>query len=324
MRGAAAPEPLHRKRKFLRLMNTGNSNHSRNHGGKNLILALCITGCWFVIELAGGIYSNSLALIADAAHMLTDLAALGLSLFAFKISMRPATQEKTYGYHRAEILAALANGIILTLIAAYIFYEAYQRLGAPPEVKSLPMLVVAATGLLANLATAGLLFKSRRDNLNLRGAFLHVLGDTLGSLGAILAGILILTLQWYLADPIVSVMVGVLILYSSWELITESADILLEGTPRHLNIGQIRNDLGKVPGVVSVHDLHVWSIASATTAMSCHLILKPSEDAGGTLGAATRLMREKYGIEHTTIQIEYEQWTASPGNFMNDPRSHHG
>jgi len=176
------------------MSHTGDT-HSHSHipkGRKRLVLALSITAIWFVIELAGGIYANSLALLADAAHMLTDLGALGLSLFALKIASRPATHEKTYGYLRAEILAAFANGIFLILLGFFIFYEAYQRFWAPPEVKSLPMLIVAATGLCANLVTAGLLFGSRGENLNLRGAFLHVLGDTLGSVGAITAGILIL------------------------------------------------------------------------------------------------------------------------------------
>jgi cobalt-zinc-cadmium efflux system protein len=290
-------------------------NHTHNHSGKKdgkkrLVLAISITGCWFLIELIGGIYANSLALLADAAHMLTDLAALGLSLFALTISSRPATQEKTYGYLRAEILAALANGIFLILIAAYIFYESYQRFSNPPEVKSMPMFVIAVTGLLANLATAQLLYRTRHDNLNLRGAFLHVLGDTLGSVGAVLAGMLMMARQWYLADPIVSAIVGGLILYSSWELVAGSVDILLEGTPRHLNISHIAGDLGGMSGVISVHDLHVWSIASEITAMSCHIVLKSTGDAGRALAAASLLMREKYGIEHTTIQIEFENWTS--------------
>jgi cobalt-zinc-cadmium efflux system protein len=284
-------------------------NHAHKKTGKqNLTLALAITASWFVIELIGGLYANSLALLADAAHMLTDLAALGLSLFAIKISARPATHSKTFGYLRAEILAALANGIFLILIAIYIFYEAYQRFRSLEEVKSGTMLVVAATGLLANVVTAGLLFRSRRENLNLRGAFLHVLGDTLGSVGAILAGLMMLFKQWYLADPIVSVIVGALVLYSSWELVAESVDVLLEGTPRHLNISNILNDLRRLAGVSSVHDLHVWSITSEWTAMSCHVVLKPNVDAGDALAASNRLMREKYGIEHTTIQIEFDDW----------------
>jgi cobalt-zinc-cadmium efflux system protein len=290
-------------------------SHERGETGgkKRLIQAIAITGTWFIIELAGGIYSNSLALMADAAHMLTDLGALSLSLFALQISTRPATHEKTYGYLRAEILAALANGIILVLVGAYIFYEAYQRFLEPPEIKSIPMLSVAVTGLLANLATAALLFRSRNESLNLRGAFLHVMGDTLGSLGAIIAGFLIWLRQWYPADAIVSVMVGALVLYSSWKLVSESVDILLEATPRHLSISGILKDLGQVQGVVSIHDLHVWSISTRMPAMSCHVVLKAAEDPGDILSKLCRLMREKYGIDHTTIQIEPEDWKSPRG-----------
>lgn len=282
--------------------------HGESRGRKRLVQAISITGSWFLIELAGGIYSNSLALMADAAHMLTDLGALGLSLFALQVSNRPATHEKTYGYHRAEILAALANGILLVLIGIYIFYEAYHRFRNPPEVKSIPMLVVAVAGLLANLATAALLYRSRQESLNLRGAFLHVSTDTLGSIGAIAAGVLIYSRQWYIADPVVSVMVGALVLYSSWKLVSESVDILLEATPGHLEIPKILEEIGAVNGVVSVHDLHVWSISTRKAAMSCHVVVKAQEDAGRVLKELGRLMREKYGIEHTTIQTEPEGW----------------
>ena len=300
-------------------MNRHNDSHPHGHepmGKKRLILALAITGSWFLIELAGGLYANSLALLADAAHMLTDLGALGLSLFALKIAARPATHERTYGYLRAEILAAFANGIFLILLGLFIFYESYQRFWAPPEVKSLPMLIVAITGLGANLVTAGLLYRSREENLNLRGAFLHVLGDTLGSIGAILAGILILLRGWRLADPVVSAIVGCLVLCSSWELVTESVEVLLEATPRHLKISQILGGLGDVRGVVSVHDLHVWSIASGMTAMSCHLVMKTDEDAQRVLAESSLLMREKFRIGHTTIQLEFENWEAHPGDTI--------
>jgi cobalt-zinc-cadmium efflux system protein len=306
-------------------MSYHSARHFRKPSGKRcLIQAISITGCWFLIELAGGIYANSLALLADAAHMLTDLAALGLSLFALNISSRPATYEKTYGYLRAEILAALANGVFLILIGLYIFYKSYQRFLAPPEVKSIPMLVIAAAGLLANLITARLLYRSRSENLNLRGAFLHVLGDTLGSVGAVVAGILMAVWQWYLADSIVSVIVGGLILYSSWALVKDSVDVLLEGAPRHLDISQILSDLGSLRGVVSVHDLHVWSIASGTNAMSCHIVVKSPEDASGSLAESSRLMREKYKIEHTTIQIEPENWNARSGDEILGPLLHCG
>jgi cobalt-zinc-cadmium efflux system protein len=296
------------------------ARHSYTHRGqggeKRLIQAISITGSWFVIELAGGIYSNSLALMADAAHMLTDLAALGLSLFALQISTRPANQKKTYGYLRAEILAALANGIFLVLIGLYIFYEAYHRFQNPPEVKSVPMLLVAVTGLMANMVTAALLFRSRQESLNLRGAFLHVSADALGSIGAIIAGILIWARQWYLADPAVSVIVGTLVLYSSWKLVSESVGVLLEATPAHLDIAKILKDIGAVQGVVSVHDLHVWSISTRIAAMSCHVVVRDGEDAGTVLRELSRMMRETYGIEHTTIQTEPEGWKPHNGNTL--------
>ena len=277
---------------------------------KSLIFALAITATWFFIELLGGLYTNSLALLADAAHMLTDIAALGLSLFALMISARPATHEKTYGYFRAEILAALANGVFLVLIGIYIFYEAYQRFISPPEVRSVPMLVVAATGLTANLVTASLLHGAQHENLNIRGAFLHVLGDTLGSVGAIAAGVIMTIWHWYLADPIVSIIVALLVMYSSWQLVRESVDVLLEGTPRHLNVTSILADLGSVNGVRSIHDLHVWSITSGMPAMSCHIVLRPDVDAAAVLATLSRIMREKYRIGHTTIQIEVENWVV--------------
>jgi cobalt-zinc-cadmium efflux system protein len=290
--------------------------HGEQGGKKRLIQAIFITGSWFIVELAGGIYSNSLALMADAAHMLTDLAALGLSLFALQISTRPADRKKTYGYLRAEILAALANGIFLVLIGLYIFYEAYHRFQNPPEVKSVPMLAVAITGLMANLATAALLFRSRQESLNLRGAFLHVSADTLGSIGAIVAGVLIWARQWYMADPIVSVIVGALVLYSSWKLVSESVGVLLEATPAHLDTEKILEDIGSVRGVISVHDLHVWSISTRMAAMSCHVVVSDGEDAGAVLRELSRMMQETYGIEHTTIQTEPEGWKPHSGNTL--------
>ncbi len=288
---------------------TGNGEHAhqRRRSGNDLRAALLITAAWFLLELVAGLYTNSLALLADAAHMLVDLAALGLSLFALMISSRPATHRKTYGYLRAEILAALANGIFLAVVSIYIFYEAFHRLMAPPAVKSLPMLVVASSGLAANLWTAALLYRSQHENLNMRGAFLHVAGDTLGSIGAIIAGLAMLLWKWYLADPIVSVVVSVLVLVSSWALVRESVDVLLEGAPRNVRISDLLADLGSVEGVSSIHDLHVWSITSGMPAMSCHVILRQGQDARAILTALSRILREKYRIEHTTIQIEEER-----------------
>jgi cobalt-zinc-cadmium efflux system protein len=275
---------------------------------RRLAASLAITGLWFVAELAGGFYTNSLALIADAAHMLTDFGALGLSLFAITIAGRPATHQKTFGYLRAEILAALANGVFLVLVAAYIFYEAYGRLLSPPVVRSGPMLAIAGVGLAANLLTAGMLYGSQHGNLNIRAAFLHVVGDTLGSVGTIVAGLLMLFAGWYTADPAVSAIVGLLVLYSSVKLVRESVDVLLEGTPRNIDVSRILSDLGSIEGVVSVHDLHVWSISSQLPALSCHLVLWEGADSREVLAEAGRRLREAHGIRHTTVQIEQESW----------------
>jgi cobalt-zinc-cadmium efflux system protein len=291
------------------IMGGRHDHHHHNHhitSQRGLTFALLVTAIWFVVELLAGFYTNSLALLADAAHMMTDLAALSLSLFALKISALPPTHRKTFGYVRAEILAALANGVILVVVGLYISYEAYQRMFQPPEVKSAPMIVVAVIGLGANLIAARLLSHADLENLNLRGAFLHVLGDILGSIGAIGAGILMSLKGWFLADPIVSILVSVLILFSSWRLLRDSVDVLLEGTPRHLSIGTILSDLGSAPGVISVHDLHVWSITSGMPAMSCHVVLRTDSDPAAVLHVLTDLMHTRHQIDHTTIQMERE------------------
>jgi cobalt-zinc-cadmium efflux system protein len=282
----------------------------RHTSQQSLKIALGITGTLFVVELLAGFYTNSLALLADSAHMLTDLAALTLSLIALRISARPATHQKTYGYLRVEILAALANGVFLVVVAVSISYEAYHRLAAPPVVQSKLMLLVACIGLIGNVVTVGLLYRTQHENLNIRGAFLHVVADTLGSVGAITAGVAMEVWQWYIADPIVSLMVAVLVLYSSWKLVRESVDVLLEGTPEHLNISSILADLGSVTGVLSVHELHVWSITLGMPAMSCHVVVRHDQDPSVVLAGLSTLMREKYHIEHTTIQIEMERWVV--------------
>jgi cobalt-zinc-cadmium efflux system protein len=272
---------------------------------------LAITATWFIVESAAGFYTNSLALLADAAHMLTDFAALALSLFALQVARRPATHERTYGYLRVEILAALANGVFLVLVAAYISVEAFGRIAEPPEVKSMAMLTVSGLGLAANLGAAGILYRSQHDSLNLRGAFLHVVSDALGSAAAITAGVAMVGWQWYLADPIASVVVSVIVLYGAWRLMRESIEVLLEATPSHLQISDILGDLGKVEGVVAVHDLHVWSITAGMPAMSCHAVLRRGADPQAALRAMSRVMRDKHKVSHTTIQIETEEWDAA-------------
>jgi cobalt-zinc-cadmium efflux system protein len=285
--------------------------HHHHVNRRGLRRALIATVVCFLAELLAGLYANSLALLADAAHMLTDLSALSLSLFALRIAARPATDEKTFGYLRAEILAALANGLILVLVGFWIAYESYGRLQQPPEVKSGTMLAVAGAGLMANLFAAWQLSGADLHNLNVRGAFLHVLGDILGSVGAILAGVAMVAWHWYLADPIVSAVVSGLILFSSWRLLRDSVDVLLEGTPRHLKIATILADLGSVEGVMSVHDLHVWSITSGMAALSCHVVLRANVDSSAALRSLITLMRERHHIDHTTIQIEKAEDAAS-------------
>jgi cobalt-zinc-cadmium efflux system protein len=277
---------------------------SRLAGQRALALALAITLSLLITEVIGGILTNSLALLADAGHMLSDVAALGMSMFAIWMALRPASPTRTYGFHRVEILAALANGVALVLIALFVFWQAAQRLQDPPDVSSLPMLAVATAGLGANLTSGAILFRHRRRNLNLRGAFLHVATDALGSMGAISAGIVMLATGWYLADPIVSVFIAALILVSSWRLLRESVGILLEAVPRHVDIGQLESDLTTVPGVEAVHDLHVWTVTSGFVALSCHCEMDEHRDTHQVLADLFRLIHDRYGIRHVTIQPE--------------------
>ena len=270
----------------------------------NLKAALIITTTFLVAEFLGALYTNSLALLADSGHMLTDVAALGLSFFAIRFAGRRATPRKTYGFYRVEILVALLNGVFLVLISLYIFYEAYHRFFNPPEVRAGWMLIVAAIGLLANLTSAYLLFGKHRESLNVRGAFFHVLMDAIGSVGAILASLAIIFAGYRSADPAISIVVGVLILWSSWILIRDAVDILLEGTPSHINIVSLREQLGRVAGVGSVHDLHVWTLTSGVLAMSCHVVAGDGFNRMDLLNDVNRVARKMFRIDHTTIQIE--------------------
>jgi cobalt-zinc-cadmium efflux system protein len=270
----------------------------------SLKAALIITSTFLVAEFLGALYTHSLALLADSGHMLTDVAALGLSFFAIRFASRRATPRKTYGFYRVEILVALLNGVFLILIALYIFYEAYYRIQNPPDVRANWMLVVAVIGLVANLVSAWLLFGKHHGNLNIRGAFFHVLSDAIGSVGAIIASLAIMFGGYQAADPLISVLVGVLILSSSWILIRDAVDILLESTPAHINIVSLREQLGRVHGVGSVHDLHVWTLTSGVLAMSCHVVAHDGSNRTDLLNGVNRIAREMFHIDHTTIQIE--------------------
>lgn len=263
-----------------------------------------ISSVFMLAEAVGGYFTNSLALMADAAHMVTDVAALALSLFAVWITTRPATPRKTYGFYRVEILAALVNGVSLVVIALGILYYAHRRLLEPPEINALPMMLIAIIGLMANLACAYLLARTRSSNLNVRGALLHVLADALGSVGAILAGMAMLLWNWYLADALISMLVAFLILYSSWRLLKDSVDILLEGTPAHINIESMARELCTVEGVASIHDLHVWTITSGMLSMSCHAVVEGECNRHELLRRLNLLLRRQFSIEHSTIQLE--------------------
>lgn len=278
----------------------------RIEGIRTLRLALIITFTFMLAEFLGGLWTNSLALLADAAHMLTDAAAIGLSLFALWFTRRPATPEKTYGYFRVEILAALLNGAGLAVISFFILLEAYQRFLRPEAVKSREMLVIASLGLAANLFCAWVLRKGHRHSLNIQGAFLHVMGDVLGSLGAMFAGLMMLLRQAYWADPLVSVLVSFLILFSAWRLVKDSLSILLEGTPAHINLAAMREELCKVEGVESVHDLHVWTLTSGVHAMTCHAVVCGDNNRHRILEELSSISRLRFNIHHTTIQLEEE------------------
>jgi len=273
---------------------------------RRLKWALAMTSAFFVAEVAGGLFTNSLALLSDAGHMFSDIAALGLSLFAFHMARRPATAKRTYGYHRLEILAALINGLALWLIVGAIFHEAYSRFSDPPEVQSLGMLVVALLGLAINVASGIILYGSEGQSLNLRGAFLHVIGDTLGSVGAIAAGLIMVTTGWYRADPLISVLIGLLLLYTSWDLIKESVDILMQSVPRGIDVEEVQKAMAGVRGVIKVHDLHVWTVTSGIFTLSAHAVVNGREDFPQLLNEIEGVLKERFHIEHTTIQLETE------------------
>jgi len=271
-----------------------------------LLIALGITATFLIVELIGGILTNSLALLADAGHMSTDVAALALALTTTWIARRVATTTRSFGYLRAEILAALFNAALLIAVTLYIFWEAFQRLSEPPEVDSGPMLVVAFAGLLANAASAWVLMRGggHQENLNTRGAFLHVIGDLIGSVGAIVAALIMLATGWYLADPILSAGIGALILFSSVRLLRESLDVLLEATPGHIDPEQVRQAMREIPGVDNVHDLHIWTVTSNLVAMSAHVETREEPAWSETLTLLTLLLSERFGIAHVTLQPE--------------------
>jgi cobalt-zinc-cadmium efflux system protein len=288
------------------------SHHHGQRSSKNrqrLALTLGLAALYFFAEVVGGIWSNSLALLADAGHMFSDIAALGLSLFAVWLASRPAPAHRTYGYYRAEILAALANGSTLIAVAFYIFVESYQRFREPPEVQSGLMMAVAVGGLVVNLAGLFILHGGRQENLNVRGAWLHVLSDALGSVGAIVAGALIWAYDWNWVDPVASALIGILLIHASWQLVRESVSVLMENAPYGVDVDEVHAFMRTTPGIASVHDLHIWSITSGLHALSAHVT---TTDASVQHAQILRLLREglhnQFDIDHVTIQIEPDDY----------------
>lgn len=276
---------------------------------RRLKFVLGLTAGYMIAEVVGGLWTGSLALLADAGHMLTDVASIGLALWALSVAERPATTMHTYTLARVEILAALLNGLALWAIVVWIGVEAIGRLQDPQNVDALPMIAIAAGGLVINGVAFKILHRghlSGGGSLNVHGALLHVMGDLLGSIGALVAGVLIVTTGWTAADPIASLLIGALILVASWRLVRDAVHILLEAAPRDLDVERLLQELCGVEGVASVHDLHVWTITSGYTALSTHVVGKHGVESGMLLARVNRLLRERFNITHTTIQIESE------------------
>jgi cobalt-zinc-cadmium efflux system protein len=268
---------------------------------------LGLSATYLVAEAVGGYLTHSLALLADAGHMLSDVASLILALIAMRVAQRPPTMRRTFGYQRAEILAALVNGAALLAAAVWIIVEAVERMRAPAEVSGLPMLLIASGGLLVNLIAMAILHSGRNGGLNERGVWLHVATDALGSLGAMIAGVAVWRYGAAWADPVVSVVIAILVALSSWRLLRETVDVLMESAPSSVDVGKVRERLGVVPGVIRVHDLHVWSISSGTIALAGHVQVASTmthEAQGALLGTLCNALRDEFGIEHATIQVE--------------------
>ena len=280
-------------------------DHARVEGRRALATALLLTASYTVVEVVGGLYAESLALLADAVHMLSDNVALGLALFAAWLAAKPATPERTYGYKRAEVLAALVNGMLLVALAIWIFVEAVMRLRDPGDVLGGWMLAIALVGMAVNVAAGVVLARARSHSLNVEAAFRHVFADLLGSFGVAVAAVVILATGWVEADALVSIFIGLLVLASTWTILRDSTAILLESTPRGIDAAELGQRLASAPGVVEVHDLHVWTITSGFPALSAHVLVRPGEDCHGRRRDLERLLHDEFGIEHTTLQVDH-------------------
>jgi cobalt-zinc-cadmium efflux system protein len=291
----------------------GHEHDVRAGSGRALALALALTAGYTVVEVVAGFLTDSLALLADAVHMLSDNVSIALALFATWLARRPVTPERTYGFKRAEVLAALANGVALVALSIWIFYEAFRRLGDPPDVLGGWMLVVGAAGIAVNLGAGAILVRARSGSLNVDAAFRHVVADLLGSVGVVVAALVILATGRLEADPLVSILIGLLVLASSWSILRDSTSILLEAAPRGLDTSAVGARLAGAPGVVEVHDLHIWTITSGFPALSAHVLVGRGEDCHGRRRELEALLRDEFAIEHTTLQVDH---VSEPGGLV--------
>jgi cobalt-zinc-cadmium efflux system protein len=294
--------------------------HIPSGGRKDLLLALSITVLMMIAEVVGGLLSNSLALLSDAGHMLTDNLALLLSFFAMTFATLPATDRKTFGFFRLEILAAFVNGIVLVLISLYILYQAYLRMVHPQPVQGMLMLIVAIIGLVANIVGALILVKHSQNSLNIRGAYLHIVGDALSSVGVVIGGVIILYTGWYLIDPILSALISLVIIYGAWTLVKESVNILLESAPAHINIDTIASEIAKIKGVREAYHIHLWTITSGVYALSAHVLIDDRlvSNSRELNDQIRSLLSEKFKVMHSTIQLECEKCDMNPSCSLPD------
>ena len=283
------------------------SRAQRTQQRRNLLIVLLMTGTFMVIEVIGGLLTQSLALLADAGHMLTDVAALGLSAFAMWMAARLSTSEKSYGYHRAEILAVATNSVVLLLLAIWILYEAYRRVFEPPHVLGVPMLLIGFVGLAVNVASMKLLAGESASSLNVRSAYLEVLSDAISSVGVILGGVTIWLTGWFLIDPLLSAGISVFIVWRTWALLIQAVHVLMEGVPTHLDAKEVGQAMAGVPGVKGIHDLHIWTITSGLDALSAHVVVSVGEDRDAVLERLQQLLRDGFRIDHVTLQIVEER-----------------
>ncbi len=282
----------------------GHTHVSASMPTRRLAIALTITGTFMFVEVFAGWMTGSLALLSDAGHMLTDAGALTVALFAQRIAQRARSRARTFGFRRAEILAALGNGIVLGVSSVWIVVEAFRRFRDPPEVQGLPMLAVAAVGLVLNLVSARLLAQGGRDNANVRAAAAHVAADAAGSAAAIVAGVAVWAFGWNIADPVTSIIISVLILWGAWKLVRESLNVLMEGTPKGLEVADIEETIARTAGVASLHDLHVWSVSDGMPMVSVHIVLNREFHGTEVAAAVAASVKEMHDIEHVTVQPE--------------------